>query len=280
MNRLKFLLATFLVAILGLGIYSCSKENDNLKLQRQLSEEIGSHRIGELHNYIVNLWVLNLKECPHNVELNNQELKQILLQNSQKISNDWNFDKNQFEIVVSSIDFNQIGASRYNNDFWYDQIMVSNLSSVFKQTVQELNILLDLQINNANVPDANSILISFYNNNRNKFIGNEIILFDYLIDVAISSNKLWKPFEEAGMNFKVKTDEIMQNLCRNNLSLRWDPWKVVRSDAIGCVSGALGNLAASGGAGAIPNPLFGGCPTAGVVGAIAGAGASLNAAFN
>ena len=271
----------FLVAIVvTLGIYSCSKENDNLKSQSQLSEKIGSFNIGELHNYFVNLWVLNLKECPLNVELNNQELKQILLQNSQKISNDWNFDKSHFEIIVNSIDFNKIGASRFNNDFWYDQIMVSNLSSAFKQTVQELNTLLDLQINNVSVQDANSILISFYNNNRNKFFGNEILLFDYLIDVAISSNKLWKPYEAGGLNQKVKMDAMIQTLCRNNLSLRWDVWKTVRSDAIGCVTGALGNLASSGGAGALPNPLFGGCPTAGVVGAIAGAGASLNAALN
>lgn len=79
---------------------------------------------------------------------------------------------------------------------------------------------------------------------------------------------------------KTTIDEMKFRLCRVNNSARWDLWKVVKTDCVSGVAGALGNLVSSGGAGAIPNPMFGGCPTAGVVAVIAGAAGSINAANN
>lgn len=48
------------------------------------------------------------------------------------------------------------------------------------------------------------------------------------------------------------------------------------ADATGMLSGVAANIVATGGAGAIPNPALGGMPTAGAVGLITGAGASIN----
>lgn len=52
------------------------------------------------------------------------------------------------------------------------------------------------------------------------------------------------------------------------------------TDAVGCVGSAASSVAATGGASAVPNPLFGGLPTASVYGIGAGVQASVSTAIS
>lgn len=219
----------------------------------------------------------NLETCPKDIASNTVELKSILLENSTKISLDWNFDKQSFEELVNSINFDHINSSRFEDNYYLTQIMSNEaISPSLKQLIQRFNDdYLDI-INEADVATGNSIINNFYSSNVSGLNEDDKPVFEYFIDVALNSNQYWKPTLEGGLNKREFGISITNELCREYYQNRWDPFKTLMADATGCFSGACANLAASGGAGAIPNPLFGGCPTAGVVGAIVGAGASIN----
>ncbi len=121
--------------------------------------------------------------------------------------------------------------------------------------------------------------------------------FGIFVDVMISSAVFWSPIELGGYNGRDIYMNVIENNCQISVNSTvvdsrgiWGSFKewamstaageFVLSDAAGAVTGCAVSLVQTGGATAIPNPAFGGIPTAGVVGVIAGAGASINSAIN
>lgn len=102
---------------------------------------------------------------------------------------------------------------------------------------------------------------------------NEVDLYFYYLAVIKHSAKYWLPTSLGGEG---GSDGITP--AGGSARIIWG--QVIGADAIGVLSGAAANLIATGGAGAIPNPLLGGVPTAGAVGVVVGAGASLNSIWS
>lgn len=101
---------------------------------------------------------------------------------------------------------------------------------------------------------------------------NEVDLYFYYLAVVKHSAKYWLPTNRGGEG---GTDGITP--AGGSARIIWG--KVIGADALGVLTGAANSLIASGGASAIPNPAFGGIPTAGVIGAVTGASASLGSVW-
>lgn len=120
-------------------------------------------------------------------------------------------------------------------------------------------------------------------NSANETISDETerMYYYHFLSVIKYSSKLWMTSEQGGENglslikFSLGSDSSGDSLLR-----RAPGWKIFMIDAVGCVGSAASSVAATGGASAVPNPLFGGLPTASVVGVIMGATASTTFAIS
>jgi hypothetical protein len=231
---------------------------------------------GEFHNYLINLWLNKLSKCPKDINLNKEELKNILILNAETISRDWNFNQDEFLRLVNLCNFDQITSSRYDENFWLHSIKNSELSQTLKDIITDFNENLVFPIDKLSVFESNIKIVNFYLINSTKLNNNEVFLFEHFIDVALSSNVLWKSTEAGGLNMKFIGDQVTNRLCKDYVSKEWKPYQSIMADATGILSGAAANLVATGGACAIPNPLLGGMPSSSVVGLIVGVSASIN----
>ena len=118
----------------------------------------------------------------------------------------------------------------------------------------------------------------------NKNIENQ---YKDFIRVAKSSVELWFPTDLGGLGYnEILTLKISSNRIsmRKNWFMKWvessEFGTFIISDAVGAVAAVGASLVSSGGATAIPNPALGGIPTAGVVGLIYGASASVISQLN
>ncbi|MBL0111897.1 MAG: hypothetical protein IPP42_14095 [Saprospiraceae bacterium] len=90
--------------------------------------------------------------------------------------------------------------------------------------------------------------------------------------VAKSSAQYWLPTSLGGENKYHLNKKFDFNQVGDQLEMRSFSWgKLIGSDIAGMVEGATIAVASTGGAAALPNPVFGGVPTASVVGVITGA---------
>jgi len=110
-----------------------------------------------------------------------------------------------------------------------------------------------------------------------KLNNNDLALFYSTSTVARYSAKFWLPTEQGGEG---GIRYLNSNNGTPNEEIHARIWgRVIMVDALGVLSGAGAAVINSGGAAAIPNPAFGGLPTASVVGLWVGALASAAAAL-
>ena len=101
------------------------------------------------------------------------------------------------------------------------------------------------------------------------------LYLDLFCDVGYHSCELWMPINLGGMGYFKLLKEINFRNC-NATKVYSRTWfcETFLTDMVGTVAGATSAVVATGGAAAIPNPAFGGMPTAGVIGVIQGVAAS------
>ncbi|MCB9080985.1 MAG: hypothetical protein H6555_04660 [Lewinellaceae bacterium] len=130
----------------------------------------------------------------------------------------------------------------------------------------------DLILADLEIPAFERELVALQDQASAQLNQEELVILYASASVAKYSTRFWYPKSRGGES---GMDYLPENL--RNGSLRGILWgKVILSDAVGTVAGAVGALATSGGAAAIPNPLTGGIPPAGIAGLIGGAASSIS----
>lgn len=282
---------TYYILIFAFVIGSCTRfdngmledkipSQNNLNLISYDNFDLGFEKIeeGKMHNYLMQFIVSNWSICSKDSIGMSNEYKRILFSKSNEICAKYNFNISEYEKIVESIDYGNIYSIVNNFDVEPENI-VNNLiiSDVLKAKLNQLNEIINTISNTENVEQIQNSILIFYINNQFDLNNLELKLFGAYVDVAMHSTKFWLPIYAGGEN---KLSELFSHLegnCRsNNNQLRKIHWgKLICIDALTTVSTAALSIVNSGGGAALPNPLLGGLPTAGlagVIGGIAGSG--------
>lgn len=130
------------------------------------------------------------------------------------------------------------------------------------------------------VASIQTSICEYYQQNKTGLSNDELVYFGTMTEVAMFSAELWQSSYFGGQGKHSEFQNVLNNLCGESVQIRSICWScIILADATGAVSAAATSLVASGGASAIPNPLFGGIPTAGVIAVIGGAGMSIGKAL-
>lgn len=275
MNSIKIIIFCSVLLLL-----SCSKDGDNsipVKIFLDPTE------IGTYHNYIAKYIVdnSNFDDVYHC----GSDIKDVLLTGKSEISAHFGFDEVEYVNILNEIDF-----SNFKDIYQTEEIDLKSIaleSQLSNELIVEINEFesylysIDYHAIYNNNPSA---LVNIIQDKIEKFsskrkinsdIGNQ---YKGFIRVVKSSVELWFPRNLGGLGYNEILSAKISNTkikLRKNWITRWVSskkfGKFIISDAVGAVAGVATSLVSSGGATAIPNPLLGGIPTAGVVGVISGA---------
>jgi hypothetical protein len=216
-------------------------------------------KVGEMHNEAVKYVLQNLEEAPAS-----DEVYQTVI-NTLK----GKYSEEYFE-NIPNLPNNNIYEHLRNE-------MKSKFSAEFFAEIESMETFMKTTPNVTQVWENVATKV----NSANGTISDETerMYYYHFLSVIKYSSKLWMTTEQGGENGLSLIKFSSDNGKSGDSLLRVPGWKIFLADAAGCVAGAAGSVAATGGASAIPNPALGGLPTASLVGVIAGAGASINKAI-
>ena len=256
-----------IIFIFGLLIISCSKSVDTIEF------DFLSSNAGELHNKLLDNVIM-----ANNDELNGIEKPNQFLNDGFDLFLDRMAWKKDFLLSNTSLiqQLNEYSKINYNNRN-YNSEVEQYMGMASSNLKLELLKLLEF------VEGYNFISINEFENNLHYFINSnerslsklsnpEKAIMADAFSVAQNSALFWLPTQLGGYNryYQFKNFNIIPD--KNQLELRKFSWGIlIGSDIAGIVEGATVSLIESGGAAALPNPLFGGVPTASVVGVAVGA---------
>ena len=258
------------------SLLASSRNNDECSLKHLSSSNFEE---GKFHNFLVDLWIKELDFCPIDPNKVSDFLISVIIDNLDIILERWSFnDRNELLLALNeaNLDIVTFNSMTYN-DYWRENLENLGFPDNLTNVVSNYDNLLYQQSNDISYSEVYDLTCAFYEENLSN-LNNETeqYLFELFIDVAINSAEFWMNEENGGQNGVVDGRKI-NKLCQgeqdysNNNRFAW-----VLHDATGALAGALAAGATTGGAAFVPNPLLGGIPTAGVVGAITGAAASIN----
>ncbi|MBL7829826.1 MAG: hypothetical protein JNK41_02270, partial [Saprospiraceae bacterium] len=226
----------------------------------------------------------NWSICSRDTASVNNEIKRILTSDCLTLVDAQNWNYTEFLKVVSKINWEKQNQTLQliKNDN-YSFIDSLNVSSLLKTKIHAFANLLDTIQYEQPVINLKNTVNNYYYSNLNGLSQNEIILFGSMIDVALSSIDFWSDSSVGGANklnyFRNRIDQICPPIINNRWGgIKWG--KVFLSDATGIIGGATRAIVASGGAAALPNPAFGGIPSAGIAGLVGGATSSCVSVIN
>ena len=292
-NRMKKLSFLFLIAtsIVAFQI-SCTKTDLSLDQNAVLAdlptetnltagqnsdiEELGyaSFNEGIFHNELVDLAINHWGICSDDpVDITNEYVR-ILIDHGQSLVEKHNLDFEEFKSVLNrneivSVLENMDNYSIKTLEYWNELGFSSNLAS---KCLNFTNVVIG-----EDVSEMKNAINNFYHTNKSSLNKDDLIKFGMMVDVANHSAEFWLATEAGGENRFFDFYNIRSNVCEEEPINQTNSWwsDIILADAVGAVTGAAANIGATAGAGALPNPALGGLPTAGVVGAISGAGASI-----
>ena len=282
-NSLIISLCLFLLLIL-----SCKKERiydgtENYNNGRSTCNDIGFVGMdeGKLHNELVVLIVDNWTSCSSNQDTVLAEIKDILLNESQSIVEDFNINYDTFKHVLTTY-WDNMAFFDWDDDpiNFVDSVSLSvDLESKTLALADTIQLYSD---NDESVSVSKTAFCDYYDYNYSALSDtNDLKIFGGMADLAMNSVKLWLPTADGGDNLYDDFEDDYSILCSANFE-NADPrgwWgSIILADAIGVVTGAAGALAVNPLL-ALPNPATGGIPIAGIVGVINGAGNSATAAI-
>jgi hypothetical protein len=179
--------------------------------------------------------------------------------------------KNLLQQGYPGVSFEYYPSMPETNVYEYLKAQIAySRSAQFNNKVDIVKNFLDT---NPNVGSINSFMETLAGEASSSIPANELDLYYYFLATVKYSAQLWLPQNMGGEYAITMIPGFGSSNGGGTVSaINWG--KVLCADALGCVTAAASSLVASGGASAIPNPLFGGIPTAGVIGAIGGVGGS------
>lgn len=274
-------------------LLSCNKDQINTQLidkesKYKILDEVDlgflNFKEGDLHNQLCKIFIDNWSICSNDTASVNAEIKRILTSNCQSFVQTQNWNYSAFLDLVSKINWaKQYQTIQLIGNDNYSFIDSFNVSSLLKSKIHGFAGLLDTILCEQPLINLTNTVNNYYYSNLNGLSQNEIILFGSMIDVAFSSIDFWSDSSVGGSNklnyFRNRIDQI----CPPIINKRWGgiKWgKVFLSDATGIIGGATRAIVASGGAAALPNPAFGGIPSAGIAGLVGGATSSCVSVIN
>jgi len=288
MKNLSVLMLLFATATL----FSCVKDklhrpNENPNRDVDLCDlgDIGYQGMndGQIHNDLVHLIISEYNICSSDPEDIASEIERIFTDSSTAIVNliegyDWNYSRFK-NLVLDSVDIYAIVTDTVGLVNKIDSLNFSSgTDSVFKGFV---NLVFGINDTSA-VYDAQQLMCEYYDDHVGSLNSSDQVQFGMMVDVARNSCELWLPTSLGGQNKYAEFQSILNSLCFNNSNIepRWWDWgAIIGVDYVSAIGAVATSLVASGGAFAIPNPAFGGIPTAGVIGLIGGAVGSIGKAM-
>ena len=277
----------------SLFLLSCNKDQlstqviykeNNQNILNEIDLGFQNFQEGNLHNQLCKIIIDNWSICSRDTANVNAEIKKILSSNCVSFVQTQSWNYTEFLNVVSKINWaKQNQTIQLNEIDNYSFIDSLNVSSLLKSKIHGFAGLLDTILCEQPVINLKNTVNNYYYSNLNELNQNEIILFGSMIDVALSSIDFWSDSSIGGENmiryFKTRIDQICPPIINNRWGgIKWG--KVFLSDAAGIIGGATRAVVASGGAAALPNPAFGGIPSAGIAGLVGGATSSCVSVIN
>ena len=263
-------------------LFSCNYESkESLSLQTSESAstpcsngDIGFSGLNEgaFHNQLVGLIVENWSICSKEPSAISAEMKRILINKGRNVveANNMNFE--EFKSVLNTIDLTAVAVnSSLPLETYIEGLSVSRgLKSKIKDFVLFVEALDPAQ----SVSINQNLICNYYQQNSPELSADDLILYGAMVDVTSHSIECWVGTSTGGQNKYAEFQILLNNLCGNSFQRAWGWGKLFATDGIAMLAGAANSVIASGGTSAIPNPLFGGVPTAGVIGVVSGAAAS------
>ena len=282
---MKLSVFTFLVFL-----FSCNPDSLNIlehvgnnQLQNLKEIDLGFQNIqeGYLHNQLCNIIIANWSICSEDTASVNSEIKRILTTNCSTFVQGQNWNYNDFLSIVNSINFaEQAKMIQCINDNNYDFIDSLSLSPLLTTKIKGFASMMDTMDFEQSVVTTKNAVSNYYQENFNGLSANDITLFGSMIDVALNSIDFWSNSSFGGSNMFYYFENRRDEMCPKTVNIRWGGWyKVFLADALGVVSGATKSVIATGGLSALPDPLTGGIPPAGLYGLADGVVASCAAAL-
>ena len=292
MKSLKLFLPC--VALLFFILTGCSKINKESSIPKVPDEaariyacetgDIGYPQLfeGEMHNKLVNLLIENWSICSNNANEVASEIKRILKNDGNSIITANSMDFNEFKSIVDSTDLAFFISTFEPENFNFEQHVDNiGLSPGLSLRLKELVSLMERVDYSLGVENIQTAICEYYEQNKNGLNQNDLVYFGAATDVAMFSTQLWLDNNLGGEGKYFEFQNIISNMCGESTQERGFSWwkGIILADAIGLVTAATISVINSGGATAVPNPLFGGLPSASVVRLVGGVAASVTKAL-
>lgn len=273
MKKLVLVLASSVILAV-----SCSKEESIQRINEEIDLGFSGIDEGQLHNDLLSLFIDNWTQAESDETSILEEVHRILNSNVYEFSKNNNFDYAEFLKEANSCNPTTIkGDVNIVKEGYLTSI---DISSDLKIEIDEFVKSLNSISGSEHVSYIKNMLLGRYLKQVKNLNEKDRALFGTMVDVAIHSAEFWLPSEQGGQNkfadFKNKLRTLREP---NSIEFRGFWSDLILADAAGALTAAAISLVNSGGASAIPNPAFGGIPTAGVIAVIGGAGASITKAI-
>jgi hypothetical protein len=260
----------------------CLSERDNFENSSKLLDRDKIDKVGFLHNKALKYILENTTEIPSKGEMINHVYlltgtilpEEYAAFKAQGLKSGSNFD----HLLIEN---KQIDYKKY--------ILGLKISEKLKGLLNEMT---DVVLSNSSLTETIRKINKLEERSTGSLSNAEALVFLSSASVARHSAEFWYPVERGGeggikylnvakkQSFDDYGDDPYEETDPEAEERRIFNWgKVILADAIGCASAATTSVLASGGTSAIPNPLLGGIPTAGAIGAVAGVAASANNAL-
>lgn len=269
--------------------FGCFKSNEGLSTFQVTTEtdicytgDIGYLQLneGEMHNQLVSLMIDNWSICSTDADEIANEIKRIINNKGYDIAEDQNLDFNEFKAIVNSLDLSSLLYTLNAANFNFEEaIDGQSFSLLLKAKMKGLVDLMEEMNYNKEVSIIQSDICNYYNQEKTGLNQDDLIYFGIMTDILIHSTGLWLASELGGQNKYIEFQSVLNNICGGAVQERGFWSKIILADAFGAIASAGSSLISSGGATALPNPLLGGIPTAGVIAVVGGASASISKAM-
>lgn len=271
----KLIIACLTMSVI-ITLYSCNENqelNTNPDAASKAALEAQNHQIGQKHNELADIVIANWSIESDDSESVAKEINRILRTETAEFCAKYDMSPKAFSNLVSDdVSYETIKDDILSPRYWVGQGASSVLAEkmvLFAEAFWDADgteVVEDLQI----------AMISHRDENIGELKGQDAVIYQMAVDVAINSVLFWYPVEQGGMG----RAEQFRNGETSGRAEAWPGWGAIfLADTVGIATGAIGSVTATGGASALPNPLLGGVPTASAVGLVTGVGASIGKAI-
>lgn len=275
------------IAFILVAFWGCMKSNSSFSEGNDIvastvgceitSFEINNLHIGLEHNNLCD-FILSRIDCSHFEGNTDSVIFSLFVNNDTLICNNYGWNLSEYNLLINDL------QGSINTNTYFDSNFVLSITQPhpfvdsFQIYVNYFTQFMNTVDFDQNVSDVHQSICVFNNSlDKSSFNSLDSFVFNMMIDVAYSSSIFWMPVDLGGENKYHNLNNWYNSNCDDlqlSAILRFDWGKLISIDAVSLLTAAAGSVIHSGGATALPNPAFGGLPTASVYGLVIGAGSS------